>query len=203
LRASIPSSPYGPSPAFLTPSTACSSSSLAGLFHPAATSGIHLSGVSSRCPALTPRRRPVPSCRWRASPTVGLPRRHQLPPLRLQGFDPSSDPKSPAEGLALPTPRSPPRFSLPRAPLRIPGRRRRAASAHDLGHQTLRVNLATGLQRINRYPTQYSVSRLLSRSSFPACLAHLPPGCPGGSSSCRSGFKVFIRAAIRSHRQRV
>jgi len=45
LRASIPSSPYGPPSAFLTPSTASSSSCLAGLFHPAATSGIHLPGV--------------------------------------------------------------------------------------------------------------------------------------------------------------
>jgi len=63
LRASFPSSPYGPPSAFLTPSTVYSSSSLAGLFHPAATSGIHLSGVCSRCQAASPRRRPVPSCR--------------------------------------------------------------------------------------------------------------------------------------------
>jgi len=63
LRAGLPVPPYGPPPAFLTPSTACSSSSLAGLFHPAATSGIHLSGVISRCPAESPRRRLVPSCR--------------------------------------------------------------------------------------------------------------------------------------------
>lgn len=43
LRAS--QSRYVPSSAFCTPSTACSSSSLAGLFHPATTSGIHFSGV--------------------------------------------------------------------------------------------------------------------------------------------------------------
>ena len=66
LRASIPSSPYGPPSAFLTPSTVCSSSRLAGLFHPTATSGIHLPGVFSRCPARTTRRRPVPSCRLAA-----------------------------------------------------------------------------------------------------------------------------------------
>jgi hypothetical protein len=35
-----------PSSAFLTPSTACSASGLAGLFHPAATSGIPLQGFS-------------------------------------------------------------------------------------------------------------------------------------------------------------
>jgi hypothetical protein len=55
-------SPYGPPTAFLTLSTACSSSNLAGLFHPAATSGIHLPGVFSRCLAEPPHRRPVPSC---------------------------------------------------------------------------------------------------------------------------------------------
>ena len=53
----------GPSSAFLTPSTACSSAYLAGLFHPTTTSGIHLSGVLSRYQARPPRRRPVPSCR--------------------------------------------------------------------------------------------------------------------------------------------
>jgi len=79
-RASIPSSPYGPPSAFLTPSTACSSPCLAGLFHPAATSGIHVSGALSRCQAEPPRRRPVPSCRSRRSPTAELPRRLQIPP---------------------------------------------------------------------------------------------------------------------------
>jgi hypothetical protein len=55
--------PTVPPSAFLTPSTACSSVCLAGLFRPATTSGIHLSGVLSRCRAASPRRRPVPSCR--------------------------------------------------------------------------------------------------------------------------------------------
>jgi len=66
LRASIPSSLYGPSSAFLTPSTVCSSHCLAGLFHPTATSGIHLPGFFSRYPARATRRRPVPSCRLAA-----------------------------------------------------------------------------------------------------------------------------------------
>jgi hypothetical protein len=60
--------PDVPSSAFLTPSTVCSSVHLAGLFHPAATSGIHLSGVISRYPAGPPRRRPVPSCRFSTRP---------------------------------------------------------------------------------------------------------------------------------------
>jgi len=85
-RASIPSSPYGPSSAFLTPSTVYASPCLAGLFHPAATSGIHASGVLSRHPAGPPRRRPVPSCRSRRSPTAELPRRRQIPPVAYRVF---------------------------------------------------------------------------------------------------------------------
>jgi hypothetical protein len=79
LRASIPSSPYVPSSAFLTPSTVYASLCLADFFHPAATSGIHLPGVFSRCPARTTHRRPVPSCRlaavacYRVAPTAPAP----------------------------------------------------------------------------------------------------------------------------------
>jgi hypothetical protein len=79
-----------------------------------------------------------------------LPRQRQLHPPRLQGFDPGSDSRPPAKCLASPTLRSPPRFQLPRASLRIPWERLRAPSAHDLDRQTLRVTLAAGLQRIDR-----------------------------------------------------
>jgi hypothetical protein len=48
--------PNVPPSAFLAPSTVCSSVHLAGLFHPTATSGIHLPGVISRCLAGSPRR---------------------------------------------------------------------------------------------------------------------------------------------------
>jgi hypothetical protein len=96
-RPSIPSSTYGPPAAFLTPSTVYSSSRLAGLFHPATTSEIHLSGGCSRRPARTPHRRPVPSCRSRLSPAAELPRRLRLHPRRLQGLDPNSGPKRPTE----------------------------------------------------------------------------------------------------------
>jgi len=78
LRMSVPCSPYVPPSTFLTSSTACSSSSLAGLFRPAATSGILLSGVRSRCPAASPRRRSFPSWRSALSPAVESPRPHQM-----------------------------------------------------------------------------------------------------------------------------
>jgi len=113
LRASIPGSPYDPPPAFLTPSTVSSSSSFAGLFHPAATSGIHLPGVS---PAAQPYRLvgdrypPVVS---RRSPAIESPRPCRILALRLQGVAPGSDPRSPLECLAPSTSRSPPRFSAP------------------------------------------------------------------------------------------
>src|SRR5690606_22833537 len=93
----------------------------------------------------------------------------------------------PPECLAPTTPRSPPRFQLPRASLRTPGGRLHVPSARDLDRQALRVTLAAGLQRIDQCPTRYSVPRLPSRSSFPACHAHPPervtgarPGLPGG-----------------------
>ena len=57
---------FGPPSAFLTLSTAYSSLCLAGLFHPAATSGIHLSGVCTCRRAAPSRRWPVPSCRQAA-----------------------------------------------------------------------------------------------------------------------------------------
>ena len=64
LPSRLPSScSHVPPSAFLAPSTVCSSAYLAGLFHPAATSGIHLPGVISRCLAEPSRRWPVPSCR--------------------------------------------------------------------------------------------------------------------------------------------
>jgi hypothetical protein len=73
-----------PPSAFLTLSTACSSSILAGLFHPAATSGFHLPGVFSRCQAEPPRRRPVPSCR-----SIARPCRRVAPSAPVRAAPPS------------------------------------------------------------------------------------------------------------------
>jgi len=70
------------------------------------------------------------------------------PAGRLQGLHPGSDPRSPTGCLGLPPPRSPLTFQLPRASLRTPWERLRAPSALHLDRQTLRVNLAAGLQRI-------------------------------------------------------
>jgi hypothetical protein len=52
-RPGIPRPTYVPPSTFRTSSTACSLHDLVGLFHPTTTSGIRLSGVSSRRPAGT------------------------------------------------------------------------------------------------------------------------------------------------------
>jgi hypothetical protein len=77
---------FVPSPAFLTLSTASSSTDVAGLFHPAATSGLRSSGVS-------PRRKPhrLVACRCPRVVSAGrLPHgfNHWAPPtsIRLQGL---------------------------------------------------------------------------------------------------------------------
>jgi len=54
-----------PSSAFLTPSTVCAATSLVGLFHPTATSRVRPPGVYSPRTVASPRRRGVPSRRWR------------------------------------------------------------------------------------------------------------------------------------------
>jgi len=189
---------FGPSSAFLTLSTGCSSLCLAGLFHPAATSGIHLSG------ALLPAAEPRHLVGGRCPPVVQrltsageLPHQRRPQPPRLQGFDPGSSSRPPTRCLALPTPRSPPRFQLPRAFLRIPGERLHALSAHDLDRQTLRVTLAAGLQRIDQYPTWYSVPRLPSRSSFLAYPAYPP------KRSAPSEARLSMRPTTTAEQSRV
>jgi hypothetical protein len=113
LGGELPSLAYVPPPAFRTLSTACSSAHLAGLFHPAATSGIRASGVF---PAAKPARLIDESCPrvvCRKSPPDELPHRCQILPPRLQGLDPGSDPLRPTGGLDLPITRSPPSLSTP------------------------------------------------------------------------------------------
>lgn len=83
----------------------------------------------------------------RVAPTVQL----QLP--ALQGLDPDSDPSRQTGGLVLLTVRSPLKFSLLRAFLQPPWGSLHNPSALDLLCQTLRVTLASGLQRINRQLT--------------------------------------------------
>jgi hypothetical protein len=73
----LPAPAYVPPSAFLTPSTACSSSCVAGLFHPAATSEIRPSGVlptsqpsrlvADACPLVVGTVRLPPSCLGSAS----------------------------------------------------------------------------------------------------------------------------------------
>jgi hypothetical protein len=64
-----------------------------------------------RCQVGSPRRRVVPSCRWRDSPASELPPWRQIHPPRLQGFGPSSGPLRPTSGLDLLSTRSPHVFS--------------------------------------------------------------------------------------------
>jgi len=92
---------YVPSSAFLTLATACSSLTLADLFHPAATSRILAPGVSSPDPAAPPRRWHVPPRRWHHSPVPGCP---VTPAPGASTSRSRSEPRSatPAEG---PTPR--------------------------------------------------------------------------------------------------
>lgn len=54
---------YVPLPGFLNLLAACSSSNLVGLFHPTDIPGILSSRAFSSTRAVTPRRRPFPSCR--------------------------------------------------------------------------------------------------------------------------------------------
>jgi hypothetical protein len=138
---------------------------------------------------------PCPPVVVRLTSAAELPRRRRPQPPRLQGFDPGSSSSTPTECLALPTPRSPPRFQLPRASLRIPWERLHAPSAHDLGRQTLRVNLAVGLQRFDQYPTWHSVPRLPARSSFAAYPAH-----PPNSGGRLVRFPIAVLAGTRAAR---
>jgi hypothetical protein len=80
---------------------------------------------------------PCPLAVLRLLPTVELPRPHQLVTFRLQGFNPATGPLSPTEVLALPTTRSPLKFSALRVSLRTPWQHLRATSAHDLSCRCL------------------------------------------------------------------
>jgi len=66
-----------------------------------------------RCQADLPHRQALLSCRSLSLPTSELPHQRQRPPLRLQSFDPGSDPLRPTGGLDLLTTRSPLGLSTP------------------------------------------------------------------------------------------
>jgi len=89
-RAPKPDHPV-PSSAFHTPSTAYSSACLASLFHPAATSRVHTSGVSIRRSAASPHRWSAALLSFVPGNLLQIAPPHQPPDTRLQGFDPSSD----------------------------------------------------------------------------------------------------------------
>jgi len=122
---------FVPSSTFLTSSTASSSTAVAGLFHPAATSGLRSSGsfprvkpyglVARRCP------RAVSVCR--------------LPPVLPMGSSASHPPSGPCSapesvanrgGLDHDPPATLLSFRLPRVPLQQPRARFHALSGHGL-----------------------------------------------------------------------
>jgi len=125
LTTSFPRSSNGPSSAFPTLSTVCSSAYLAGLFHPTATYGVLTSGVfpATLTDHLSATRLPhdigaaslLPSCLFCAS----LP----LPAFRVF---PGSDPLHQQGGLDPASTRSPLAFSAPSGtspkPLETPSR---------------------------------------------------------------------------------
>ena len=107
LSGSDPTAAYVPSPVFRTPSTACSSLLLAGLFHPATTSEVSSTGVSPDDQRDELVARPCPPVGCRRPPAERLPRPLQLAPPRLQGLHPVIDSVDPRDGLAPREPRIP------------------------------------------------------------------------------------------------
>ena len=176
----VPTPDFVPPSAFLTLSTGYSSSHLAGLFHPTATSGIRSSGVFSAAKPAHLIDESCPHAVSRASSHGELPRRCRFHSLRLQGVDPSSDPLWPTGGLDLPATRSPPGLSLLRVFLRLPWRRLHAPSAHALSRLALAVYATAGLQRVNQQPTLWSIPRPPTRSRFATRASTPPEGAASG-----------------------
>jgi hypothetical protein len=166
-----------PSSAFHTPSTVCSATGLAGLFHPAAASRVRSSGVCPPGEAVPSRRRPVPSslaparCRTVARPT---PRTYAPP----SGLALHRDPSLRRRGLAVCTARSPLELFLLQVLLLLavgaPSRPRRSWPSP----QVRRVVPAADLQRLTDEKLGFPLSRLPTCSRFPACRVHPLKGLP-------------------------
>ena len=123
---------FVPPSGFLTPSTASSTTGLAGLFHPAATSGIRPSGFS---PPAQPRHLVDGRC-----PRVVRPR--PLPPTFADGATAAAPPSGPCsapesvvsrKGLACAPPAPLLGFTSSGCSVRSPCHRFRGSSARDLG----------------------------------------------------------------------
>jgi hypothetical protein len=167
-----PTARFVPPAEFLTPLTAYSSLGLAGLFHPAATSGIFPSGVS---PPVQPYHlvdgrlprdvcpQPLPACLRNRAP--------QLRP-RLQGLIPHGNSLPDAKGLALHLVRSPPGVFLlrvlPPPALPPPSRKLRSWSSFARPFTLVRT---TDLQRLSNRRSDAS----LSRNADPLEVSGLPP----------------------------
>jgi hypothetical protein len=156
-----------PSSAFRTPSTVCSATGLAGLFHPAAASRVRPSGVCSPGEAVPSRRRPVPSsltparCRTVAR---SVPRTCAPP----SGLALHRDPLLRRRGLAVCAARSPPELRL----LQVLRSLAVGAPSRPLRSwpwpQIRRVVPAADLQRITDEKPGLPLSRPPTCSRFPA-----------------------------------
>jgi hypothetical protein len=159
---SDPSPCYGPSSAFLPPSTVCSPTGLAGLFRPAA---------AYRVPApqgFAPLRGAVPGCPGRclravatSAPAVA---RAEAPTTGSKALLPAASPVASENGLGIPTLRAPPGLVLLRVlPLRATAAC--AASVPDLGRNE---PAAPGPRRLADAEPGWPGIRLPTRTRFPA-----------------------------------
>lgn len=123
---------YVPPAAFLALSTGCSSLHLAGLFHPAATSGIALQGF----PPAASRSGSSPAHPLLSFPGTCLHTSKLMCSSSCRrasrGLILAAGPWLPTGVLRLPVTRSPLEFSTPRVLLHSPSGRLRDPSAHDL-----------------------------------------------------------------------
>jgi hypothetical protein len=125
----------------------------------------------------------LPGCPDSPDPTASPPRvwSKQRSVATDRGF-------SPADA------RSPLKFSLPRACLRIPWRHLHVPSAHDLARLLLTVTQAIGLQRIvGMRPVSLSLEKLPVQDSRPALLHHRSDTTP-------RDLRITCRALGRIHK---
>lgn len=181
----VPPPDHLPPSTFRTSSTACSAAGLAGLFHPAATSGI-------RSPGVFPAAQPTGSSpalalvSFAPSSCLGCPRR-RTPTPAFRALLRAPIRRRPWGVSPRPT-RSPPELLLPRVLLRTP--RERACDPSSPPSTAFR-----GPRRLDRVQPDVLSRTRLPRSRFPTCRPHRR-----SDASCEAR-RLFHRA-IRFDRRR-